>query len=237
MSAAPGDRASAARDPGVPSGERPAAGRRSWAGRVLPVAGLVALIALLTYGLLSKAPNDTIDQSLARGEPATAPGFELAVLQEGRLPAALGHQVEVALADGEVSLIELRGIPLVLNFWASWCDPCRDEAPLLSRSWSHYGPKGTLFVGVNMQDATEDARRFMREFGNDYLNVRDPTDDTARQWGATGIPETFFVTASGQVVSHVIGVVSDEQMRVGVAATRSGRAVSPLSGGARRPTR
>lgn len=215
----------------------PADPRRGWLARVLTLAGVAALIGLLAFGLLRSAPDDTIDQSLADGQPAAAPGFALALLQEGRLPASLSREVGAALADGEVSLDELRGTPVVLNFWASWCVPCREEAPLLARSWRRYGPHGVLFVGLNMQDLTDDADRFMREFDNDYLNVRDPTDATALDWGVTGIPETFFITPGGKVVSHAIGVASGEQMRAGVTATRTGQAISPLAGGDQRPTR
>lgn len=211
--------------------------RRPWIPRLLVLGALAALIGLLAFGLVRKAPDDSIDQSLAEGRSVAAPGFELALLQRGRLPTRLAREVAPALADGEVSLDELRGTPVVVNFWASWCVPCREEAPLLAESWRRYGPRAVLFVGLNMQDASEDAGRFMRQFDNQYLNVRDPTDATARDWGVTGIPETFFVTPAGEIVSHVIGVVSPEQMRAGVAAARTGNAVSPLSGGAQRPTR
>ncbi|MGH9380089.1 MAG: TlpA family protein disulfide reductase [Thermoanaerobaculia bacterium] len=210
---------------------------RSWVARAAAVAAVLGLIGLLAFGLSIKAPNDTIDQRLAEGQTASAPGFALAVLQEGELPPGLRREIASALADGEVALDELRGTPVVLNFWASWCVPCREEAPLLASSWRRYGPDGVLFVGLNMQDVTGDAESFMREFDNTYLNVRDPSNATAREWGVTGIPETFFITPSGQVVSHVIGVVSEEQMRAGVAATETGKPVSAFSGGARRPTR
>ncbi len=126
---------------------------------------------------------------------------------------------------------------MVLNFWASWCVPCQEEAPVLARSWERFGEEGVLFVGLNMQDLTSDALGFMSEFQNSYLNVRDQSDGVAADWGVTGIPETFFVTADGEVVSHVIGVVSKQQMNAGVAAAASGRPTAALSGGSRRPTR
>lgn len=226
---------------GEVAGTPPDSGRGRRSGltprRLLALALVVAFVALLAYGLATKAPDDTIDQALADGRSAAAPEFELAVLQEGELPPGLRRELAPALADGQVGLSELRGTPVVLNFWASWCIPCREEAPLLARSWRRYGPGGVAFVGLNMQDLTGDARAFMRDFDNDYLNVRDPTDAVARDWGVLGIPETFFVTARGEVVSHVIGVIDDGQMRDGVAAARSGRVVGALSGGEQKPTR
>lgn len=149
-----------------------AAKRRSRVRNLLVLAVALGFIALLALGLLKQAPNESIDQTLAEGRAAAAPGFELAVLEEGDLPASVAREVTPALADGEVALSELRGTPVVLNFWASWCIPCREEAPLLAQSWDRYGQRDVLFVGLNMQDATDNAREFIREFANDYLNVR-----------------------------------------------------------------
>lgn len=206
--------------------------------RRLLVFGVVsAFVGLLAFGLWAQAPERSIDQSLADGEPIAAPGFELALLQHGDLPSALSRRVAPALADERLALAELRGVPVVLNFWASWCVPCREEAPVLARSWRRFGPRGILFVGLNMQDLTEDARQFMADLDNDYLNVRDQTDAVAGEWGVTGIPETFFITGEGRVVGHVIGVVSEEQLDAGVAAMRSGQPLSAVSGGAQRSTR
>lgn len=205
--------------------------------RVLAVGAAAAFVALLGYGLIARAPDQRIDQSLARGEPAAAPGFELPLLGEGDLPVSIKRRIDPALADGRVALSELEGTPVVLNFWASWCVPCQEEAPVLARSWERFGEEGVLFVGLNMQDLTSDALGFMSEFQNSYLNVRDQSDGVAADWGVTGIPETFFVTADGEVVSHVIGVVSKQQMNAGVAAAASGRPTAALSGGSRRPTR
>ncbi len=94
-----------------------------------------------------------------------------------------------------------------------------------------------LFVGLDMQDVTEDARTFTRHFNIDYLNIRDPTNDVARHYGATGVPETFFISARGDVVNHVIGVVSTAQLQAGIAAAVAGRPHAARQGGAQRPTR
>jgi cytochrome c biogenesis protein CcmG/thiol:disulfide interchange protein DsbE len=207
------------------------------AGRAAALLVLGMFIALLVYGLSTKSPRTDIDEALARAEPVPAPDFELPVLERGSLGSLLARRLRPALADGRVALDELRGTPVVLNFWASWCVPCREEAPTLERAWRRARGEGVLFLGLNMQDLTGDARAFIREFDNSYLNVRDQSNGVARDWGVTGIPETFFITARGRVVGHVIGVVSPERLRDGVAASRSGRPLGSLEGGDRRPTR
>ena len=173
-------------DPPAPRRSRP------WLRVVVVVAALLFL-SLLAYGVLSKAPDGTIDDTLAGGEPAAAPGFDLPVLQRGDPGAELDRAVDQASADGRVSLDELRGTPVVLNFWASWCDPCRAEAEALEDGWSEARDRGTMFVGLNMQDLTGDARGFMSEFDNSYLNIRDESNAVALDWGVTGLPETFFL--------------------------------------------
>ena len=213
---------------------------RSGAGRVarsLGVLLVVGFVALLVYGVLAQAPDTGIDDSLARAEAPGAPGFELPVLQAGSLGNRLEPLVDSAAGDGTVTLTELRGVPVVLNFWASWCIPCREEAPVLEREWRRVREAGVLFVGLDMQDIRQDARDFLNEFGISYLNVRDKRKDVARRWGVTGIPETFFITPKGRIVGHVIGAVTQEQVRGGIAAARSGQVVGALSGGSRLPTR
>lgn len=196
----------------------------------------VSFVALLGYGLASQAPNLTIDGRLAQGRAAVAPGFELPVLHRGEL-GSLAERLRGPLADGRLSLAELRGAPVVLNFWASWCDPCRREAPLLESSWHRSRSDGVVFVGLNMQDARSDARHFLREFRVSYPNVREPGDATARAWGTTGLPETFFLSRDGRVVAHVVGLIREPQMRVGLEAAMTGRAIAPGRVGDRRTVR
>lgn len=209
---------------------------RPWV-RIAVVVFALLFLALLAYGVLSEAPDGTIDESLARGEPAAAPGFDLPVLQRGDPGAGSSDTVTRAASDGGVSLDELRGAPVVLNFWASWCDPCRAEAEALEGEWREARGRGTLFVGVNMQDLTDDAREFMDEFGNTYLNVRDESNRVALDWGVTGLPETFFLSAEGQVVAHAIGAISREQLDLGVEAAEEGRPLGSIEGGDRRSVR
>jgi cytochrome c biogenesis protein CcmG, thiol:disulfide interchange protein DsbE len=204
---------------------------------VIAVLSLIAaLLALLVYGLTASSPDDSIDSRLAQRRAAEAPALELPVLQQGS-PGPPTDELRPLLADDRLALDKLRGIPVVLNFWASWCPPCRSEAPLLERTWRSLRAQGVVLLGLNMQDLTGDARDFMREFGVSYPNVRDRSDGVAIDWGVAALPETFFIDARGRVVGHVIGAVSDSQLRAGISAARSGKPVGARSGGDRRPTR
>jgi cytochrome c biogenesis protein CcmG/thiol:disulfide interchange protein DsbE len=205
--------------------------------RYLALAGVVAVVALLAYGLFTQGASTRIDDSLRNGDPAPAPGFELEVLEAGRPPAALDRELRPDLADGKLAFTELSGIPFVLNFWASWCAPCRDEAPVLQRGWERHGPDGILYLGLNMQDVSDDARAFLDEFGITYPTIREPDKEIATAYGATGIPETDFASGEGEVVAHVIGVVSDEQLDAGIRAAMAGEVLGSLSGGASKPQR
>ena len=213
---------------------------RHRAGTAFRAVGLllvVSFIALLTYGLFTQAPDTTIDDALSKAQAVPAPGFELPVLTDGNPGDQLEGAWRTAAADGRVDLAELRGTPVVLNFWASWCDPCQEEAPVLRRGAERWRDQGVLFVGLDMQDVREDAREFLREFELDFPQVRDPTNATARRWGVTGIPETFFISARGEVVGHVIGSISAQQLDAGARAAREGRPLSTTRGGDRRSTR
>jgi cytochrome c biogenesis protein CcmG/thiol:disulfide interchange protein DsbE len=208
-----------------------------YAGRLAALGAVALFVALLVYGLVSKPADKTIDSSLAEAKAPPAPGFTLEVLQKGSPGPRLERRLQAAASDGQLALDELRGAPVVLNFWASWCPPCRTEAPRLERSWRGSRGRGVVFLGLDMQDLTGDAREFIREFHITYPNVRDPGDEVARDWGVTGLPETFFVSPRGRVVAHVIGAISSEQLEEGIAAAVDGQPAGVLQGGERRSTR
>jgi len=198
---------------------------------------VLAFIALLIYGMTTSGTNDTIDERLDNGKAASAPGFELPVLSRGN-PAGGGKATLLAaLSDGRLELAELRGVPVVLNFWASWCPPCLEETPVLERAWHSFRDRGVAVVGLNMQDVTDDARGFLRAQKVTYPNVRDPSDGMARKWGVVALPETYFIDRRGNVVGHVIGALSKEQLEDGVRASIAGRPLGSLDGGDQRPTR
>lgn len=209
---------------------------RRWPAAAVIVAG-VLFVALLAYGLVTTGSSTAIDDSLARQEAIAAPSFALPLLERGEVSPALARRLREPLSDGELGLEELRGTPIVLNFWASWCTPCREEAPLLEHRWRRHGKKGVLFLGLDMQDSSGDAREFLREFSITYPTVREPGNEVAREYGATGLPETFFIDSEGRVVGHVIGALSEGQLDAGVDAARDGRVVGALDGGQIRPQR
>ena len=198
--------------------------------RLLPViAGIavLAIVSLLVYGVAAKAPDHGIDQAIGARHPRVAPEFDLAVLPPP-IPLARSRGVRAfqkAERDGRVALARLRGTPVVLNIWASWCAPCQTEAPTLRRGWAAAQRAGVLFLGLDTQDVTSDAQAFVEGFKLTYPSVRDHGRDVLSRYGATGIPETYFISAAGRVVAHVPGVISPRQLALGVSAARRGAAV------------
>jgi cytochrome c biogenesis protein CcmG/thiol:disulfide interchange protein DsbE len=202
------------------------------AGAAAALLAVAAVIGLLAFGLIARGGEERIREALQEQTAPAAPEFALSVLDPGEPPERLRRALGGALADGELSLAELRGTPTVLNFWASWCEPCRQEAPVLERRWRRDGRRGVLYVGLNMQDLTEDAEEFLTEFGVSYPAIRDAGREVADAYGLTGIPETFFIDRRGRIVAQAIGVLDDHLLELGVAAAREGRVAGLLQGGA-----
>jgi cytochrome c biogenesis protein CcmG/thiol:disulfide interchange protein DsbE len=108
-------------------------------------------------------------------------------------------------------LAEQRGKPVVINFWASWCAPCRDEALLLSETAT--ARPDVVFVGVNYQDRREDALAYLAEYRATYPNGADPRGAVSIDYGVAGVPETYFVDRSGHIVKKVIGPLTPASMQ------------------------
>ena len=166
-------------------------GRLRLAAQVAAVGVVAALLVLLAWKV---AQGDSeVTSELSRGGTPTAPAFTLERLD----------------GNGDLSIESLRGKAVVLNFWASWCGPCKDETPLLQKSWQRWEGKGVVFVGVNVKDFRGDARSFVRRFGVTYPNVYDGKGSTVGRYGVTGFPETYFIDARGRVVYRIAGPVED----------------------------
>ena len=160
------------------------------------LAGVAGLVAILTVSVAR--PAGPVDTPIV-GQPA--PAFDLETLDGGRL-----------------SLAQLRGSTVVLNFWASWCIPCREEAPLLTAAAADYGARGLRILGVLYQDGAENARDFMRRYGQTYRGLLDADGRTAIDYGVFGIPETFFIDADGIVRSRQIGAVTATDLQTQIEA-------------------
>lgn len=146
------------------------------------VALLAALIGLFAHSLLQG--STTVSAELNDGQRPAAPNFSLPQL-DGR---------------GDVALRSLRGKVILLNFWASWCPPCQDEAPLFNQIEARYRRRGVAVVGVDSQDFANDARAFARRLHVNYTLVRDTSNDVTNRWGVTsGFPVTFVIDRSGAV--------------------------------------
>lgn len=177
-------------------------------GVALAVLGVAGVIALLVIGLAARSVDDSIDRAIARGDPETAPAFTLPVLANG---GALGKR------DGEpLALSELRGQAVVLNFWASWCDPCKREAAVLEAAWLRIRDQGGVVLGVDVQDLRSDALEFIDDYGQTYPHVRDKGDSVYRSYGLTGVPETFFIDPAGRVRAHWVGEINAGQIADGI---------------------
>ncbi|MBM2810919.1 MAG: resA [Chloroflexi bacterium] len=141
--------------------------------------------------------------SLASLTPRPAPHFQL------------------TLYDGSPLRIEdLQGQGVILNFWASWCVPCRDEAPVLVRAARDYDGQSVKFLGVGVWDAESDARAFMNRFSVRYPSGPDEGGRIAIEYGLTGVPETFFIRSDGTMVRRWVGPINDAQLRAFVDEIR-----------------
>jgi cytochrome c biogenesis protein CcmG/thiol:disulfide interchange protein DsbE len=144
-----------------------------------------ALVALLSYGVVSAGPDTSIDQSIADGDRVEAPTRELRELG----------------GEGTSSLADHAGKVVVLNVWASWCPPCRSEMPLLDRTHHRIAAQDGLVLGIDSQDASGDAMRFLREKKITFPSLRDRDGEYAADLGVAALPETFVIDRQGRIAA------------------------------------
>ena len=159
--------------------------------------GLVALLfILLAWSLLHDEGGDLSKKANA-GELPSAPDFTLERLDQ----------------DGTIQLSSLRGKAVVLNVWASWCIPCKDEAPYLEQVWRANRDRDVVVLGLDAKDFRADARRFANRFGLTFPLVYDGPGNAIGGYGVTGFPETFVIDREGKVVRAFAGAVNGEPER------------------------
>jgi len=164
---------------------------------LIVLVGVLALVALLAYGLASNKTTESPVTSLIN-KVAPTPA----------LPTLDG--------PGKSSLAAYKGKVVVLNYWASWCDPCRAEAPLLQRWQKTLEKRGGTVLGIDVLDVAGDARAFVRKYGLTYPILRDGDGSSQTAYGILAYPESFVIGRNGRVAAARRGVVNDQFMRQSV---------------------
>jgi cytochrome c biogenesis protein CcmG, thiol:disulfide interchange protein DsbE len=167
----------------------------------IAVLAVVAVVGLLAYGLLSKGSS-----GVALGEVAPA----------GSMPRLEG--------GGSGSLADYRGRWVLVNFWASWCVPCKQEAPALEGFQRQHGGADFTVLGIDSRDLSGDGRDFVRRYGLSYPQLRDGDGATAEEFGTTGVPENFLVDPRGRVRLLLRGPATSDYLRESVAPLLPGGA-------------
>ena len=188
-------------DPGTPpeGAEEPRWDRRRTVGAVVGGAIVLGIVLLLVVGLANKDLGTSIQDALEKGKRPDAPAFELPVIASGD---------GIGPTGSTVSLADLKGRIVVLNFWASWCSPCKDEAPILEEVARRYRLSGDVkVVGVDVQDLREKAVGFIRDQGLTYPSLRDGGGDVQQDFQVPALPETFVIDQQGRIALHVSGGV------------------------------
>jgi cytochrome c biogenesis protein CcmG/thiol:disulfide interchange protein DsbE len=167
--------------------------------QIVTVGVVAGLLGLLIWKVVNQTEGAAAE--LAKGKSPLAPEFNLSRLD----------------TTGKLSFASLRGKVVVLNFWASWCAPCKSEAPRFEAAWRQWRSRGVVIVGVDAQDFSGDARKFIRRYGLTYPNVHDGPGSILSKYGVTGFPETYFVSRTGRLVGErVQGEISEEKLAAGI---------------------
>jgi cytochrome c biogenesis protein CcmG/thiol:disulfide interchange protein DsbE len=123
--------------------------------------------------------------------------------------------------EGQIALSDFRGRPVVLNFWASWCGPCKEEAPILAATEKLWRDRGVVFLGVDSLDKRPDAIAFEERYGIEYQSAFDESGEIADTYGVLGYPETFFIDADGVIVAKYVGPMGQEDLNTYLAQITS----------------
>jgi cytochrome c biogenesis protein CcmG/thiol:disulfide interchange protein DsbE len=176
----------------------------------LAIVLVAALLGLLIWRVAHQSAGGKLVKEIAEGKKPAAPDFRLSPL----VPNAAGATtlLRAAVRRGDVTVADLRGRPTIVNVFASWCVPCRDEAPLLSAAATKYAGR-VQFVGLDYKDFVGDGRRFLRRYGSTFVALHDVGGHVGDRWGVTGVPETYVLDAQGRLVAHAPGAVGAHELQ------------------------
>jgi len=164
-------------------------------------APVLALFAILAWGSIRSGGNPG----------GLAVNDEFGQIEVGQ---ELAQDFDLQLIpDGQLKLSDLRGQVVMVDFWASWCPPCRQEAPVLTKVYEEYRERGVVFVGVDVWDHLGDAELYLRQEGQTYPNGFDATGVIAIDYGVRGIPEKFFIGPNGAIAKKFVGPLNAGQLR------------------------
>ncbi len=135
-------------------------------------------------------------------------GWGLIQVNKGAADSGIAPDFTITSFDGEtITLGELRGQVVIVNFWASWCPPCRDEAPYLEETWRKYKDQGVVFIGVDYADTETKALAYLEEFGITYFNGPDVGTQISHDYNIQGVPETYYIGKNGEIRGLKVGPV------------------------------
>jgi cytochrome c biogenesis protein CcmG, thiol:disulfide interchange protein DsbE len=167
---------------------------------IIIIAVVIVVLAVLLGGLLRPAEQGNKSTALLENKPA--PTFDLAMINGGR-----------------IQLEQFKGKPVVINFFASWCVPCKDEAPMFSRAAVEYSKKGVIFLGIAYNDKQDKAREFANQFDLGFPILMDDSSDAGRtsvKYALFGVPETFFIDKDGVVKKHFPKPIERAELEAGL---------------------
>ncbi len=184
---------------------------------VLIVAG--ALLIGVFLGLLLRPSDDSAAPQLHGARLTLVPAPR-------RKPLPDLHGSALTPPPATIRLGAMRGRPAFIDVWASWCVPCREEAPLLARLWREHGRK-VRFLGIDVEDTRRDADRFIRRYGLGYPNVFDPKAAMAGRLGFFGLPTAYLIDRQGRIAAKLVGRQKEATLRAGLDALAQEAKTSP----------